>query len=97
MSNIIQIKLDPEDLKKIEVIQAAALNIESLMQRVSSQTYEPDSLLRIEEVEKMIAFTRKWIYVKMKEGHFPKPIKLVHSSRWKLSDIQSWIESQKYM
>lgn len=97
MSNLIRVELDDASKQKIESIEVTAQNIERLVEIVSGNNYEPDSLMKIEEVEKMISFTRKWIYAKMKVGLFPKPIKLMNASRWKLKDVQDWINSQKYM
>lgn len=36
----------------------------------------------------------KWFYKLISEGKFPKPIKLGRSSRWKKSEVKSWLEEK---
>lgn len=38
-------------------------------------------------------FSSKHIYHLINEGKFPAPIKIGHASLWRLSDINSWLES----
>lgn len=97
MSNLIRVELDEASQQKINNLELTVENIEKIVMRASSQSYSHDRLLRIDEVETMISFTRKWIYAKMRENLFPKPVKLSNASRWKLLDIQEWIKSQEYM
>lgn len=54
-----------------------------------------DRLITIREVQDMIGFKSDYIYRNIKKNQFPKQIKVgSKSSRWRLSDIQKWIESQ---
>ncbi len=50
-----------------------------------------DRLLKLKEVEEMIGFKKDFIYLRIKKQQFPKPIIFDRASRWKLSDIQRWI------
>lgn len=36
----------------------------------------------------------KWFYKLISEGKFPKPIKLGRSSRWLLSEIETWVQQR---
>lgn len=39
--------------------------------------------------------TDKWIYKQIQDGVFLKPIKLGRSSRWRLKDINEWLENKR--
>ena len=52
-------------------------------------------LIRRKEVEKMTGLKRSSIYLKIKEGDFPKPIKLgMRAVAWLEADVMQWIESK---
>jgi prophage regulatory protein len=51
-----------------------------------------ERLLTLKEVVNIVGFKKSTIYKFIKEGKFPKQIKIGHSSRWKLSDIQEWMK-----
>ena len=54
-----------------------------------------DRLLRRQEVEKITGLSRSSIYRKIKDGDFPRPIRVGPKAvRWKLSEINAWIESR---
>lgn len=54
-----------------------------------------ERLLRFREVEKKVSFGRTTIYKLIREGTFPRPLKLtLASSRWRLSDIQAFIDGK---
>ncbi|ABM61932.1 helix-turn-helix transcriptional regulator [Halorhodospira halophila] len=51
-----------------------------------------ERLLRINSVIKRVGLGRSTIYKKVKEGGFPKPIKLGERAiAWRESDIEEWI------
>lgn len=53
---------------------------------------EHEQLLRLEDVEATIGVKKSKIYLLLKEGKFPKPIRLgSRSVRWKSSEIQKFI------
>ena len=62
------------------------MNLEQMMSN--------DKLLKIAEVEKLIGFKKDFIYTRIKQGAFPKPIKFGKASRCRYSDIQNWIAQQ---
>ena len=54
-----------------------------------------DRLLRRREVEKITGMSRSSIYRLMQEGEFPRPVGVgPRAVRWKVSDIEAWIESR---
>lgn len=61
---------------------------------LQSKVASPDRLISIEEVSKLCGFERSKIYDLIKNNDLPAPIKFGRASRWKLSDIQSWIAKQ---
>ena len=52
-----------------------------------------EKFLTISEVVNIVGFKKSTIYKFINEKKFPKPIKIGKSSRWKLSDIQQWMNS----
>jgi len=54
-----------------------------------------EKLLRLSEVMEIVGFKKSTIYKYIRNGDFPKQIKIGKSSRWKHSDIQNWIKNQK--
>ncbi|CNG88719.1 Phage transcriptional regulator%2C AlpA [Yersinia enterocolitica] len=50
-------------------------------------------LLTIERVEKAVGYDRTTIYLRIKEGTFPKPVKDGRNSRWPSTVIQEWIDN----
>ena len=56
---------------------------------------DTDRLLRLEAVISLIGMKRSWILQKVKDGKFPKPIKLSERAvAWYASDIEDWIKSR---
>jgi prophage regulatory protein len=53
-----------------------------------------ERLLPLSEVEFRTGFKSSFIYQLIKEGKFPKPIKIGTSSRWRESEVQAWIAKQ---
>jgi predicted DNA-binding transcriptional regulator AlpA len=53
-----------------------------------------DGLLRIPQILKIIPVSESGLFAMIKEGRFPKPIKLgAKTSVWKVTDIQEYINS----
>ncbi|EPY7210176.1 AlpA family transcriptional regulator [Yokenella regensburgei] len=50
-----------------------------------------DQLVDIRFITKLTGLTDKWFYKLIKDGQFPKPIKLGRSSRWKQSEVEDWL------
>lgn len=90
----IQVQLDPHSSKRIENIEAMVKNIIYQLNS-EDEPLETDRFLRISDVSNIIGFNKKWIYEAIQKGRFPAPIKFGTSSRWRLSDIKKWVDSQK--
>ncbi|MDV6347298.1 AlpA family transcriptional regulator [Nitrosomonas sp. Is35] len=60
----------------------------------SPATSTTERLLPLPEVESRSGFKSSFIYQLIKEGKFPKPIKIGAASRWRESEIQQWIHDQ---
>lgn len=54
----------------------------------------PYYLVDMKYITALLKVTNKWIYQLIKEGKFPEPIKLGRASRWKLIDVEAWIEAR---
>ncbi|AVH35900.1 AlpA family transcriptional regulator [Pseudomonas monteilii] len=55
---------------------------------------ENDRFMRIAEVTRVTALSRNTIYKRMREGTFPKQVKLgPNSVAWLQSDISAWMTS----
>ena len=56
---------------------------------------QPEKLNRLPEVMRRTAMSRSSIYLAMKEGTFPKPVKLGRRSvAWRESCLQRWIDER---
>ncbi|AWY20312.1 helix-turn-helix transcriptional regulator [Moraxella bovis] len=53
-----------------------------------------ERLITIKEVEKIIGFKKDFIYRNIKKNKFPKQVNLDRSARWRLSEVQKWVEKQ---
>ena len=42
----------------------------------------------------LTGLTDKWFYKLIKDGDFPKPIKLGRSSRWLQSEVENWLRER---
>jgi len=51
-----------------------------------------DKLVDMAFIKTFTGLTDKWFYKLISEGKFPKPIKFGRSSRWKESEIRTWLE-----
>ncbi len=50
-----------------------------------------DQLVDMRFITKLTGLTDKWFYKLIKDGLFPKPIKLGRSSRWRQSEVEDWL------
>ena len=51
--------------------------------------------LRLPEVEAMVALKRNAIYVRIKKGTFPKPIRDGGASRWRQNEVEQYMLAQQ--
>lgn len=54
---------------------------------------QPDRLLRLPQVMERVPGCRAWIYARIAEGTFPKPIRIGRSAFWSERHVNSWIEA----
>ncbi|WBM53532.1 AlpA family phage regulatory protein [Citrobacter freundii] len=50
-----------------------------------------DKLVDMLFITTLTGLTDKWFYKLIKDGEFPKPIKLGRSSRWLQSEVENWL------
>ena len=54
-----------------------------------------DRLLRRPEVEKIVGLATSSLYKAIREGRFPRPVKITPAvARWRLSEVNAWLEAQ---
>jgi prophage regulatory protein len=50
-----------------------------------------DRFLRFPQVKARVGFSHSWVYEKIAQGLFPKPLKVGRSSVWLESEITKWL------
>ncbi|MFP5594398.1 helix-turn-helix transcriptional regulator [Kluyvera sp. 142486] len=53
-----------------------------------------DKLVDMTFITTLTGLTDKWFYKLIKDGAFPKPIKLGRSSRWLQSEVEKWLRER---
>lgn len=53
-----------------------------------------DKMVDMAFITSFTGLTDKWFYKLIKDGQFPKPIKLGRSSRWMQSEIEAWLHQR---
>ncbi|MBZ7499361.1 AlpA family transcriptional regulator [Klebsiella michiganensis] len=53
-----------------------------------------DKMVDMAFITRFTGLTDKWFYKLIKDGEFPKPIKLGRSSRWMQSEVEEWIQGR---
>ena len=53
-----------------------------------------DQFVDIKFITLLTGLSDKWFYKLIKDGEFPKPIKLGRSSRWLKSEIENWLQER---
>ncbi|MCS4267736.1 AlpA family transcriptional regulator [Serratia sp. BIGb0163] len=53
-----------------------------------------DPLIDMTFITTCTGMTDKWFYKLIQEGQFPKPIKLGRSSRWRKSEVETWMQQR---
>ncbi|WP_199063903.1 AlpA family transcriptional regulator [Serratia sp. ASV30] len=51
-----------------------------------------DKMVDMAFITSFTGLTDKWFYKQIKDGVFPKPIKLGRSSRWMQSEVEAWVQ-----
>ncbi|HDL6672660.1 TPA: AlpA family transcriptional regulator [Yersinia enterocolitica] len=53
-----------------------------------------DKMVDMAFITSFTGLTDKWFYKLIKDGEFPKPIKLGRSSRWLQSEVETWVQKR---
>lgn len=53
-----------------------------------------DQFVDMTFITRLTGLTDKWFYKLIKDGEFPKPIKLGRSSRWLQSEVERWLQAR---
>ncbi|EOL9071550.1 AlpA family transcriptional regulator [Cronobacter turicensis] len=53
-----------------------------------------DQFVDMTFITRLTGLTDKWFYKLIKDGVFPKPIKLGRSSRWLQSEVEAWLQAR---
>lgn len=53
-----------------------------------------DQFVDMAFITRLTGLTDKWFYKLIKDGEFPKPIKLGRSSRWLHSEVETWLQER---
>ncbi|WP_422528339.1 helix-turn-helix transcriptional regulator [Serratia fonticola] len=53
-----------------------------------------DKMVCMTFITEFTGLTDKWFYKLIKDGAFPKPIKLGRSSRWLQSEVEAWMKAR---
>lgn len=65
------------------------------MSNSQQQSYlTDDKMVDMAFITDFTGLTDKWFYKLIKDGQFPKPIKLGRSSRWMQSEIEAWLHQR---
>ena len=59
---------------------------------ISDTDFTKDRLVDMAFITAYTGLTDKWFYKLIKDGEFPKPIKLDRSSRWTESEVKTWLK-----
>ncbi len=61
---------------------------------MSDTDFTKDRLVDMAFITAYTGLTDKWFYKIIKDGEFPKPIKLGRSSRWTESEVKTWLKKR---
>ncbi len=63
---------------------------------LAAAAIDDNTLLRIQDVVAKCGITRAWIYILMRDGRFPAPMRVgVRAVRWRASAIDQWINERE--
>ncbi|HEN3334199.1 AlpA family transcriptional regulator [Yersinia sp. 1252 StPb PI] len=61
---------------------------------MTKATLLEDQFVNMAFITQLTGLTDKWFYKLIKDGVFPKPIKLGRSSRWLKSEVEVWLQER---
>lgn len=70
------------------------LNTNNTSTTTITQFCAEDPLIDMTFITTYTGMTDKWFYKLIKDGEFPKPIKLGRSSRWRRSEVETWMQQR---
>lgn len=76
----------------IKQLHALAVSHGGTDEKAPALLYE--KLVDVAFITTYTGMTDKWFYKLIKDGLFPKPIKLGRSSRWKKSEVELWLQQR---
>ncbi|EHT9908224.1 TPA: AlpA family transcriptional regulator [Klebsiella oxytoca] len=80
-------------LNHTELLPISIFRGRDSMTTTSSLILRPeDPLIDMTFITTYTGMTDKWFYKLIRDGRFPKPIKLGRSSRWYKSEVQNWMQ-----
>lgn len=60
----------------------------------SKPSLSEDQFVDMAFITRLLGVSDKWIYRLIKDGIFPKPIKLGRSSRWLQREVEAWLQAR---
>lgn len=67
---------------------------QNLLERATSPVIPAYYGLRMPKLAEKVQMSPAWIYDRIRQGTFPAPIKLGHSSIWIESEVDQWFAEQ---
>lgn len=70
------------------------MNIKNSMATTATLLNADDPLIDMVFITTYTNMTDKFFFKLIKNGQFPKPVKLGRSSRWRKSEVESWMQER---
>ena len=70
------------------------MNIKNSMATSATILNADDPLIDMVFITTFTNMTDKFFFKLIKNGQFPKPVKLGRSSRWRKSEVESWMQER---
>jgi len=74
-----------------QVTEESAMN-DSNVKRSSSTVPQQPLLLKADEVAHLLSISSRTLWRLVRAGEFPSPIYVGGSTRWRLTDIENWVD-----
>jgi len=81
--------------QKVSLLDAATATIETTNNIADSTPQDMDQLMDAERTANTIDVSLTYMYELIRNGIFPKPIKIGRSSRWSKAEVNAWIKERK--
>lgn len=70
------------------------MNIKNSMATTATLLNADDPLINMVFITTYTNMTDKFFFKLIKNGQFPKPVKLGRSSRWRKSEVEAWMQER---